>query len=125
MVVRTYNPRVEFLNEASKISTDSKYIFTTLDLECDTLALAMKDAMIKKSCIDRECWINSIKDFHGDKFTREKILTAIGNSEEDVKKGLLVQDMMRFFQRYNLQIGVYDSMYACIYQYNPQKRNHH
>ena len=107
---RTYNPLIEFLNETTKISTYSEYIHTTLDLDCFTLAHAMK----KKMYYDNECWINYIIDFHGSKFSRDQIFNTIGKTNDDVQKGLSVQDIAVFFERNNLQLRVYDAMYVLL-----------
>ena len=58
---KKYNPLDEGLKDASKIAMNSKYMHTTLDLDCCTFANAMKNKMY----VETECWINSITDFYG------------------------------------------------------------
>ena len=117
---KKYSPLDEGLKDASKIAMNSKYMHTTLDLDCCTFANAIKNKMY----IENDCLINSIIDFYPNKFTRGKILEALGKSEDEVKNGFSVNDVIPFFLKYNLQIRVYDSMYDCIYKHDSQNRNH-
>ena len=40
--------------------------------------------------------------------TREKILSAIGRTEENIQSGASFKDMLPFFVQYKLQLRVYD-----------------
>ena len=95
-----------------------------LEKEFNTPAYKDANAIKNKMYVENECWINSIIDFYPNKFTRGNILEALGKSEDEVKNGLSINDMKVFFQKYNLQIRVYDSMYDCIYKHDSQNRNH-
>ena len=55
----TYNPLEENLTNAQTISINCKYIHTTLNLGFHNF----KQAMIKDTYKDNECWINTIRDF--------------------------------------------------------------
>ena len=56
--------------------------------------------------VENECWINSIYDFYQDTLlrpdkkknmiTRETILQVLGRTEEDIKQGLTVDDVLPF-----------------------------
>ena len=56
---------------------------------------------------------------------REKILEIINKTEDDVKNGLSVNEMMPFFEHFSIPLRVYDCMGECIVRYDPEKRNHH
>jgi hypothetical protein len=61
----------------------------------------------------------------GYRLTREKLLQIIGKTPETVANGLTIQDMEPFFVKFRLQVRIFDACYNCIYEYDPQFRNHH
>ena len=83
--------------------------------------------------MSNECWLNTLQDVYGDTLmsskkrevvNRAKILEVIGKTEETVKDGVSVQDVMPFFEKYNLQLRVYDEYMKLIFKYDPVKRDH-
>ena len=56
---------------------------------------------------------------------RAKILEIIGKTEETVQDGISVKDVMPFFEKYCLQLRVYDEYMKLILKYDPVKPNHH
>ena len=127
---RSYNPVDEELRDGAKVSMYSKYIETNLDLSFDTF----KDAIKNKCHKVNECWINAITDVYGDTLmaenkrkplTREIILKIIGKTEETVKQGIKLNDILPLFKEYRIQLRVFDAMGKLIYKYNPEKRNSH
>ncbi len=94
-------------NSAECLSKFSRFISTTLDVNSDTL----RDAIENKTYIPNECWINTIMDFYSDtilspnkavryRITREKLLQILNVSEETVKNGLTVNDVVPFFEKF-------------------------
>ena len=74
-----------------------------LILKFDTL----QEAIEIKNYIKNECWINTIVDFYGSTLmsankrkhvTREIILKDINKTEENIKDGVSVKDIIPFFQ---------------------------
>jgi hypothetical protein len=107
------------------------YISTELDLSQKTF----KDSVAKKHYMENECWINTLYDFYGDNLlspdkkrnviTRDIILETLGRTEDNIKEGLSISEILPFFVKYRLQLRVFDSFYKLIYQYDPPIRNHH
>jgi hypothetical protein len=57
--------------------------------------------------------------------TREKILQIIDKTEDNIKDGLSIEDVLPFFQHFRLQLRVYDQFYKTVFTYDPPIRNHH
>ena len=57
--------------------------------------------------------------------TREIILEIIGKTEDTIKSGLSIDDMMPFFEKFRLQIRIFDKFYKLVFKYDPLVRNHH
>ena len=57
--------------------------------------------------------------------TREKILNIINKTEETIKHGLSIQDMIPLFQEFRLQVRVRDQFYKVIFSYDLIVRNPH
>ena len=79
------------------------------------------------------CWINTIYDNYKDTLlslnkrnviTRESILQIINISEDNIKDGLSIEDMLPFFKKYSLSVRIFDAFYKLIFKYDPEKRNH-
>ena len=127
----TYNPLDENLTNAQQISINCKYIHTTLDLGFSNF----KQAMIKDTYKDTECWINTITDFYGDTLMDEKknrivlprsiILSIIGKTEDNIHAGVNSKDVLPCFIKFRLQLRVYDCFFKLILRYDPPKRNCH
>ena len=82
---------------------------------------------------ESECWINTLYDNYGQTLlrpekkknliTRQKILKVLGRTEEDIKEGLTVQEVLPFFREYKLKLRVYDVFYNLIHKYDPEVPN--
>jgi hypothetical protein len=101
------------------------YITTSINLPSETLREALEN---KKHKIN-ECWLNAILDNYGHtllaqkKNNREKILEIINKTEDDVKRGLSVHEMMPFFEHFSIPLRVYDCMGECLHKYDPEKKS--
>jgi hypothetical protein len=95
---------IDYLNKnTTKISIKNNYITTELDLSKDTFEEAIKNEKYVKN----ECFINSIYDFYGDNLLssskkrnvidRARILSIIGKTEDNIKNGLSINDVLPFF----------------------------
>ena len=117
--------------DTEKIATYYRFSSTELDLEASTF----KDAIAKQRYVKDECFLNSIYDHYRDNLlrtdksrnviTREAILKTIGKTEENVKEGISIQDVVPFFEKHRLQLRVYDKFYNQVFAYDPPTRNHH
>jgi len=92
-----------------------------------------KEAIENNNYTKNECWLNSISDFYGDNLlsdkrrkhiTRETILNDIGMTEETIKNGISLNKIVVFFQKYNLQLRVFDIIGKLIFKYDPAHHNH-
>ena len=109
-----HNPLSKKLkNAAQKISVHNTYIETKLNTAFNTF----KEALANPHYVNNECWLNTIQDVYGDTLmsskkrevvNRAKILEVIGKTEETVKDGISVKDVMPFFEKYCLQLRVYE-----------------
>ena len=124
-----YDPYTQRLQDATHSSINFKYIQTSVDLKYDTF----KEAIKNDNYIDNECWINSIYDFYKDtlmnenkrnRLTREIILEDIGKTEETIKSGISINDILPFFKKYNLFLRVFDSVGKIICRHDPDRSNH-
>ena len=52
---------------------------------------------------------------------RERILELINKTEDDVKNGLSVNEMMPFFEHFSIPLRVYDCMGTSLVRYDPEK----
>ena len=59
------------------------------------------------------------------KLTRDKILDMIGKTDEDFKThGASIQDTLKVFQHYRIQVRIYDVFEKLIFKHDPPKRDH-
>ena len=94
---------------------------TDIDLDADTL----KEAISKGNYQKDECFINSLYDFYGDNLMRADkkrnvvnrvtILKTIGKTEETIKNGLSIEDVLPFFEKHRLHLRVFDKFYKMIF----------
>jgi len=126
----SYNPLDENLRDATKQSIYYRYIETNVYMNADTF----KEAIENKNYIENECWINTIYDFYKDTLlsdkrrkhiSRETILNDIGITEETIKHGISLNKIVLFFQKYNLQLRVFDIFKKLIFKYDPERVNFH
>ena len=93
----------------------------------------MEAAIKNNKYVENECWINSIYDFYHDTLlrpdkkknmiTRQTILEVLGRTEEDIKIGLTVDDVLPFFVKYKLRLRVFNVFYQRIFRYDPPIEN--
>jgi hypothetical protein len=112
-----------------KVAIQFRYCSNQLDLNQETF----RDALRKGNHHESECWINTLYDNYGQTLlrpekkknliTRQKILKVLGRTEEDIKEGLTIQEVLPFFQEYKLKLRVYDVFYNLIYKYDPEVPN--
>ena len=112
-----------------KVTIDYKYCANFLDLSKDTFEEAIK----KGNYTDSECWLNTLHDYYHDNLlsvdkkrcliTRERILELLGKTEETIKQGLTIQDMLPFFVTFKLKLRVYDKFYKKVFAYDPPVPN--
>jgi len=119
-----YKVEKQKLKDTTHSIINYKYIETNVDMSFNTL----KEAIDNKNYIKDECWLNSIYDFYKDtllkerkrnNITRAKILEVIGKSEDDIKQGLSLKDILPFFEKYNLFLRVYDCFGKLIHRHDP------
>ena len=76
-----------------------------------------------------ECWIDALYDNYEQALlrtdkknptTRETILEVLGRTEEDIKDGLTINEVLPFFNKYKLKLRVYDVFYNLIHRYDPE-----
>ena len=90
--------------DGGQIATYYRHSTTELDLEANTF----KEAIAKDNYVKDECFINCIYDFYADNLlrtdekrnviTRASILATIGKTEESVKEGLSIEDVLPFLK---------------------------
>ena len=56
------------------------------------------------------------------KNNRERILEITNKTEDDIKKGLSVSEMMPFFEQFSIPLRVYDCMGERLHRYDPEKK---
>ena len=105
------------------------YIYTPLKMSEDTI----QKAITQGNYIKNECWINSLTDFYSDtimnertrnRLTRDKIIEIIGR--DDFREvGATIREMETVFKQFNIQVRIFNFVNELIYNYNPEKRNHH
>ena len=60
------------------------------------------------------------------KLSRESILKLINKTEDDfTTNGASLDDMTKVFEHFKIQVRVYDVFNNLVYQYDPEKRDHH
>ena len=115
----------------NQIAAYYRYSTTELDLSVDTF----KEAIAKTHYVKDECFLDSIYDFYKDNLlssnkqrnviTRASLLETIGKSEEEVKQGLSIEDVLPFLVKYRLQLRVFDKFYKVAHNYEPPAKNYH
>ena len=117
-------------DSAECVSMYSKYISTYLDVNYNNF----KQSIENKNYIENECWINTLMDYYGDtilspdrslryRITREKLLTILNVSEEIIKEGLTVYQVVPFFEKFKLCLKVFNELGRLIFKYIPDKPN--
>jgi len=123
------DPKISRKRSGDKVAIAFKYC----SYQLDTAKRSFKDALRKGEHRASECWINTIYDNFKDKLlrpdktknviTRETILQVLGRTEEDIKDGLTIDEVLPFFQKYKLKLRVYDVFYNLIFKYDPDTPN--
>ena len=101
--------------------------------QIDAFKPSFKEAIRVSSHAPSECWINTLYDNFKDKLlrpdktknliTRKKILDVLGRTEDDIKDGLTIREILPFFQKYKLKLRVYDVFYNLIFKHYPETPN--
>jgi hypothetical protein len=86
-----------------KVAIQFRYCTTTLDLSKKTF----REALQRGNHHQSECWINTLYDNYEktllrpektkNRITRETILEVLGRTEEDIKDGLTIEEVLPFF----------------------------
>ena len=105
-----------------KVAIQFKYCSTELDLSKRTF----REALRKSNHHVSECWINTLYDNYEQTLlrtekkrnliTRETILEVLGRTEEDIKDGLSIKEVLPFFEKYKLKLRVYDVFYNLMHK---------
>jgi len=128
---KAFEPKKARNRNTDKIATYYRFSTTELDLTADTF----KQAIERKNYVKDECFINCLYDFYKDSLlsadkkrnviTRASILETIGKTEDNVKEGISIEDILPFFEKHRLQLRVFDRFYKLFFKYDPPNRNHH
>ena len=128
---KTFVPKHTKNKDTEKLAAYYRYTTTELDMDATTF----KDAISKGNYQKDECFINSIFDFYGDNLmradkkrnviNRATILQTIGKTEENIKDGLSIEDVLPFFIKHKLTLKVFDKFYKMVAKHEPPTRNHH
>ena len=102
-IIEPINPLTRRQRNTQKIDMCYYYINTELDLSQKTFQASIE----RKHYVKNECWINTLYDFYGDNLlsqerkrnliTREIILEILGKTEDNIKEGLSITDVLPFF----------------------------
>ena len=113
-----------------KVGIKYRYSSTQIDVSKSTF----KEAIETQNYIKDECWINSIYDFYKDSLlrpdkkrnliTREIILKDLDRTEENIKNGLTIYDVLPFFQKHKPKLRGSNIFYKCIFKYDPPVENY-
>ena len=123
------DPKQAKKKSGKKLTVAYRYCSNTLDLSQDTF----EKAMALKNYRRGECWFNAIWDFYGttllrqdkqrNKVTRETILRVIGQTEESIKQGLTIGEILPFFKVFKLKLRVFNIFYKLVFKYDPPAEN--
>ena len=128
------NPRQARQRAAGdKFAIEYRYCSTQLDLTKQTV----REALRKSNYNEHECFLNAIVELYSCEkglldpektqniITREMILELLGRTEEDIKEGLTIDEVLPFFVQYKLKLRVYDLYYNLIHRQDPEVPNFH
>jgi len=123
------DPRTSKKRASNKVAIQYKYCTTQVDLSKKTF----RDSLQKSNHKQDECWLNAITENYEktilnpektkNRVTRETILNILGRTEEDIKDGLTINEVLPFFQTYKLKLRVFDVFYNLIFKYEPEVPN--
>ncbi|MFM7984641.1 MAG: hypothetical protein ACKPKO_35490, partial [Candidatus Fonsibacter sp.] len=113
-----------------KVAIQVKCCSHQLDLSKRTF----REALQKGNHHVSECWINTLYDNYEQTLLRsdnktnlittETILEVLGKTEENIKEGLTIKEVLPFFlKKYKLKLSVYDVFYNLIHKYDPEVPN--
>lgn len=126
-----YSPmNIKAQNSQQCVSMYNKYISTPIDITYDNLQQAIEN----KNYIVNECWINTLMEYYGEtilspiksdryRITREKLLNILNVSEDTIKNGLSIEDVVPFFEKFRLQLKVFNEIGKLIFKYVPKIPN--
>ena len=126
-----FEPKRQKNKDTNKVGAYYMYSCTPMDLSKDTFKEAIQNMNYTKD----ECFINTLYDFYRETLlnpdrsrnvvTRQSILETINMTEETVKNGISIEDIVPFFVKHRLQLRVFDQFYHEVFKYDPPVRNHH
>ena len=126
-----FEPKKQRNKDTSKVGAYYMYSCTPMDLTKNTFKEAIQNMNYTKD----ECFINTLYDFYRDNLlnpdktrnviTRDDILKTINKTEDNVKDGISIEDIVPFFAKHRLQLRVFDQFYHEVFKYEPAQRNHH
>ena len=115
----------------NKVAIQYRYCSTTLDETQETFHEALRKANHREN----ECWINTLYDFYADslmraskakcKIQRQDVLDVLGKTEENIKEGLTIQEILPFFEKYKLKLRVFDIFNNLVFKHDPAVPNFH
>ena len=50
-------------------------------------------------------------------------MEVLGRTEDDIRDGLTIEEVLPFFQKYKLKLRVYDVFYNLIFKHDPDTPN--
>ena len=109
------------------ITLNYKYISSAVDLSADAFEMAIK----RNNYIKDERWLNAIVEIYEEflfnrkrePLTRAKLLQIVGKTENDIKDGVSVTQMIPFFDKYNIPVKVFDVNYKFIFRHHQNNIN--
>ena len=126
-----FEPKKAKNKDTDKMAAFYRFTTTEVDLEASTFKQAISNQKYAKD----ECFLNSIYDFYRENLlkadgkrnaiTRESMLKTISKTEQNVKDGLSIEDMLPFFVKHRLVLRVFDKLCKVIFKYDPPSRSHH
>ena len=123
------DPKKAKKKSGEKMTIAYRYCANTLDLTKDTF----KKAIALNNYVRNECWFNAIWEFYGNtllsegkqrnKLRRETILKLLDQTEESIKNGLTISEVLPFFVHCKLKLRVFDIFYKLVFKYDPPVAN--
>jgi hypothetical protein len=127
--VKPHNPLKTKLRNGQKLGINYRYTHTELDMSKQTF----KQAIGNNNYVTDECWLNTLYDFYKDtllsptkqryRITRQMLLDLLGRTENNIKDGLTIEEVLPFFVKYKLKLRVFDMFYKPIFTYDPPNGN--
>ena len=118
-----------------KTNINFSYRINPLNLNAANLKEAIGNGLCQKFYRNNECWINALYAKYKDTLlspdkkryliTRDMIYQIINKTDVSVREGLNVHDLLPFFEKYKIQVRVFDVYRKLIFKYDPPSINYH